>query len=92
MTKPIVFSGHQLQLNLATSAAGGVRVEIQDQDGKPINGFVLKDCPEIFGDSINRTVTWQNGSDVKSLAGKTVRLRFQLKDADLYAFQFVKGR
>jgi hypothetical protein len=92
VTKPIVFSGHQLQLNLATSAAGGVRVEIQDQDGKPINGFVLKDCPEIFGDSINRTVTWQNGSDVKSLAGKTVRLRFQLKDADLYAFQFVKGR
>ena len=28
------------------------------------------------------------GWSVKSLAGRTVRLRFVLKDADLYAFQF----
>ena len=79
-------------MNFATSAAGGIRVEIQNQDGQPIDGFALKDCPEIFGDTIDRTVTWRNASDVRSLAGKSVRLRFQLKDADLYAFQFVEGR
>ena len=33
---------------------------------------------------------WKNGSDVSSLAGKPVRLRFRLKDADLFAFQFIK--
>ena len=31
-------------------------------------------------------VTWKN--DVRRLAGKSVRLRFELKDADLYSFQF----
>ena len=90
VTKPIVFSGDELQLNFASSAAGGIRVEIQNEDGQPIEGFSLKDCPAIFGDAIDRTVTWRNGADVSSLAGKSVRLRFQLKDADLYAFQFVE--
>jgi hypothetical protein len=89
VTKTVVFSGHKLQLNFASSAAGGIRIEIQNEDGQPIEGFFLKDCPAIFGDAIDRTVTWRNGADVSSLAGKSVRLRFQLKDADLYAFQFV---
>ena len=44
----------------------------------------------IFGDTIERTVTWKNGGDVSALAGKPVRLRFVLKDADLYAFQFLE--
>jgi len=41
-----------------------------------------------FGDSINRTVTWKSGSDVSALAGKVVKLRFVLNDADLYAIRF----
>lgn len=90
VTKPLVFSGDKLKLNLATSAAGGIRVEIQDEAGQPIQGYSLDDCPDLFGDSIERTVSWKAGEDVAKLAGKTVRLRFQLKDADLYAFQFVK--
>jgi hypothetical protein len=37
-------------------------------------------------------VQWKNGSDVNSLSGKTVRLRFVLKDADLYALKFSQTR
>ena len=87
-TKPLVFTGDRLELNFSTSAAGSVRVEIQDQDGKPINGFSLAECSEIFGDSIARSVQWKNDADLFSLAGKPVRLRFELKDADVYSFQF----
>ena len=86
--KPIEFTGDRLDLNFSTSAAGGIRVEIQDADGQPVPGFTLADCEEVFGDEIDRTVQWQNGSDVSSLSGKTVRLRFVLKDADLYALKF----
>lgn len=88
-TKPVTFSGSYLSLNFATSAAGSVRVEIQDADGKPIPGFELAACPEHFGDTVDRTVTWKTGTDVSKLQGKTVRLRFELKDADLYSLQFV---
>lgn len=88
LTKPIAFSGKTLSLNVATSAAGSVRVEVQDADGKPIPGFTLADCPAIYGDDIDRTVAWKRGTDVSDLAGRPVRLRFAMSDADVYAMQF----
>jgi hypothetical protein len=88
VTKPFTFTGAALRLNLATSAAGDVRVEIQDARGKPLPGFTLADCPPVFGDAIERTVTWKNGGDLSALAGRPVRLRFVLKDADLFAMKF----
>jgi len=88
VTKPITFEGKELLLNFSTSAAGSIRVEVQGADGKPIKGFALADCADIFGDTIQRVVTWKGGSDVGKLAGKPVRLRFELKDADLYSIRF----
>ena len=88
ITKPLTFTGKALTMNFATSAAGGIRVEIQDANGKALPSFNLDDCEEHFGDSIERTVVWKNGTDVSSLAGKTARLRFALKDADLYSIKF----
>jgi hypothetical protein len=75
-------------MNFATSAAGGLKVEIQDTKGKALPGFSLSDCEEHFGDTLERCVVWKNGTDVSSLAGKSVRLRFALKDADLYSIKF----
>lgn len=76
-------------ISYATSAAGQVRVELQDADGKPIPGFSLDDCEPIWGDHIARIVKWKSGNDVTTLAGKPVRVRFELSDADLFAIQFV---
>jgi hypothetical protein len=87
-TKPLTFAGSKLAINYATSAAGSVRVELQSSDGKPLESFALADCPEIFGDHIERVVEFKTGGDVSRLAGKPVRLRFALKDADIYSFQF----
>jgi hypothetical protein len=92
VTKPLRFEGRGLVLNYATSAAGSVRVEIQDRRGKPIPGFELEDCEEIYGDEIERAVVWKGGADVGALAGKPVRLRFHLKDADLFALRFQPER
>jgi hypothetical protein len=88
VTKPLVFQGTRLLLNFATSAAGSLRVEVQDAEGKPLPGFALADCPEVFGDSLERAVAWKGGAELKQLAGKPVRLRFELADADLFAFRF----
>ena len=88
ITKPLRFIGKRLELNYATSAAGSVQVEIQDEAGKPIPGFTLQDAPELFGDEIDGPFTWKNGTDVSSLAGKTVRLRFVVRDADVYSYRF----
>ena len=90
VTKPLVFDGKELEMNFSSSAAGSIRVEIQDVDGKPIEGFTLADADETFGDTLARAATWQGESDVGSLAGRPVRLRFVMSDADLYSFRFKK--
>ena len=41
-------------------------------------------------DSLDRIVTWQGNTDVSSLAGNPVRLRFRLRDAEIYSLQFVE--
>ena len=87
-THPLVFTGGELVLNVATSAAGGVRIELQDAAGKPIEGYALRDAVEIVGDDIERVVRWTRGSDVSALAGQAVRVRMVLSDADVYAMRF----
>ena len=88
VTTPIRFEGSQLALNFATSAAGSVRVEIQDESGQPLPGFTLSDCAPLYGNTIERAVTWTAGRRLAALVGRTVRLRFVLQDADVYAYQF----
>lgn len=87
-TRPLVFAGDSLVVNIATSAAGGLRVQIEDAQENALPGFGFAECPEIYGDSIERVVTWNGGRAVSDLAGRPVRLRFALRDADLYAFGF----
>ncbi len=87
-TKPLTFTGGQLELNYSTSAVGTVKVEVQDAAGTPQPGFALDDCPEMFADEIEGEVRWTGGADLSGLAGTPIRLRFILKDADVYAFRF----
>ena len=88
VTRTLRFSGSELVINYATSAAGSLRVEIQDPGGSPIAGFSAADAVRIIGDQIERVVSWKGGSDLSRIAGKPVRLRFVMKDADLYSLRF----
>jgi hypothetical protein len=87
-TRPFQFRGKTLEINFSTSAAGSVRVEIQDGDGKVLPGYALSESRELVGDEIARVVSWKGGSDVSGLAGKPVRLKLALKDADIFSFRF----
>lgn len=90
LTRLFSFSGGNLALNYETSGAGSVQVELQDAAGKPLPGYTVEDCPPLYGDSVRQVVRWRDrGGDLRELAGKPLRLRFVLKDADLYALQFV---
>jgi hypothetical protein len=88
VTRPLRFTGSRLSLNVATSAAGSVRIEIQDEDGMPLPGFSLADCHPVYGDSLDQAVAWKDSPDLKVLNGKPIRLRIEVQDADLYSYQF----
>jgi hypothetical protein len=87
-TKPITFTGRELVMNFATSDEGSVQVELQDERGDPIVGFTLDECPAIQGNAVEHIVTWKDGADVGRLAGRPVRLRFVMRNADLYSIRF----
>ncbi len=87
VTKPIIFNGKDLILNYSTSAMGRIRVELQDADGNPYEGFRLEDCITLSGDSIERKITWKN-AQVSDLIGKPTKIRFVMTDADLYSYRF----
>lgn len=86
ITKPLTFEGTKLALNLVSK--GETRVEVQDENSQAIPGFTLEDCTPLKGDFIDDAVSWKGGS-LTALAGRPIRLRFALQDADLFALQFV---
>jgi hypothetical protein len=53
-----------------------------------IEGFGMEDCIEVLGDDLDRVVRWSGGNDLSSLSGVPLRLRFILKDVDLYSLRF----
>ncbi|MDO4570360.1 MAG: hypothetical protein Q4D38_08255 [Planctomycetia bacterium] len=86
--KPLTFVGKELSLNIATSGFGCAYVEICDLEGKPIPGFAKADCDIIYGDSLDRRVSWRGSKDVSSLSEKPIVLKFYLCEADLYSLVF----
>ncbi|HCK51694.1 MAG TPA: hypothetical protein DIC23_00665, partial [Planctomycetaceae bacterium] len=89
VTTPIRFEGGRLSLNTSTSAAGTVRVGVEDMNGKPVPGYSVSESHPLYGDSLNLIAAWKDrGTDVGPLAGKTVRLRFRVQDADVYSYRF----
>jgi hypothetical protein len=91
LTRPLIFSGANLEVNYATSAIGTVLFELCDLRGKAIPGFSLADSEVLYGNEIGHRASWTTGSNLASLAGKTVRLRMRLHDADVYSFRFTES-
>ena len=102
-TKPVTFTGSTLYINYSTSAVGSVSVEIQDAEGRTLDGFATKDMEPMFGDDLDVPVAWKGDggtggtgdqaslsrkADLSRLNGTPVRLRFVLKDADLFSIRF----
>jgi hypothetical protein len=84
-TAPIQVTGNALEVNVSTSAAGSMRIELQATDGTALPGFALDDCHPVIGDDVARRVSWRGG-DVPDT--RPLRLHIELSDADLYAFRF----
>ena len=86
ITKPFVASGYDLLLNVDAHQGGEARVEVLDDDNKPIPGFELQRSIALHGNSVEQTANWKGKTDWNQLRGQKVHLRIQLRNADLYAF------
>ena len=85
VTRPVVFQGRHLFVNLDTDA-GEMRVEILSRGGQPIRPFTRENCLPLRVDSTLQAVRWQGAEDLSQLAGKPVRFRFHVREGSLYSF------
>ncbi len=83
-TEKICFDGTFLFIN---AAANNISVEVLDEEGKVINGYSKENCmPLININSTKHLVVWEKYSDLSSLRGRNIRLKFYVNDGDLYSF------
>jgi hypothetical protein len=84
-TVPIPISGRQLVVNAAVR--GELQIELLGQDGRPLPGFERANSLPIAGDELEQVARWKTGADLTSLIGKTLQLRFYVRDGELYSFE-----
>ncbi len=81
ITKPFVYDGSELHMNLETSARGYIFVTLE------ADGDKAESC-ETFGNSIDRRIAFNDPEAVKRMAGKPVTMRIRMLDSDVYSIQF----
>ena len=98
LTKPMTWVAGDLLLNVdprrditghhSDVTCGRVSVEIRDEQNNPIEGYRFSDCNPIVKNTRNSSeVTWKDGRSARELAGKRIRLFFEIQDAHLYSFK-----
>lgn len=85
-THPLPCTGSRLLLN-AAATQGQVRVAVVDHPG-----LTAEQCQPLVGDLRQGAVVWQNSQRLAPLIGQSVRLRFELQAATLFAFTFTGQR
>ncbi len=72
ITKPFIFKGSRLMLNIDTDALGYTQVGFLDERGQPIPGFSVDDCIYINGDFIATEVEWiKNTAEFRGVSATT---------------------
>ena len=81
LTRPFKLKSSVLSLN-ADASEGDLRVEMLDTAGR-----VLAQSAPLTGDHMKGRIKWTEGSPAKQI-GRTVALRFTLRNARLYSYWF----
>jgi hypothetical protein len=87
-TQPATFTGSQLLINAWGLGGARLAIEIAEESGEPVPGFTLAECDFLYGEHLWSPMTWRGKSDLGSLRGKVIRLRFLLNRVRLHAFRF----
>lgn len=88
LTRPLKVEGTELRINV-DSWRGQVKAEVLDAgNGMVIPGYGRDECVPARVNSIDERVRWKDHPDLSRLRGHTVRIRFWLLRAELYAFWF----
>jgi len=82
VTGPLSAKGTSLLLNFQTRRNGWIKVSVEGKSSRS-----LDNCDRLFGDQIQKQVTWKGDGNLGISPGEDFALRFHLRAARLYSFE-----
>jgi len=90
LTRPFALHAPEIYVN-ADARGGAIRLEIQEANGAPVEGFALAVCQPICGDGIAQRVHFGMSADSSRIVRRPIRLRVHARRAELYSVWMPNG-
>ncbi len=104
LTRQFILDGDKVEINCLSQVKNPVpnlgsliKAELlQTPDdhfaANPYTGFSMNECDSItVKDAFHQTISWKEKSDLSSLQGKPVYIRFYIRNSNLYTFRVIKS-
>ena len=98
VTQPLLSWGNALVVNAACRGHGYLRAELLDEAGAVIPSYAADDCEPFHGDAVEHVLRWNGRAELRGPAGPGAgevprfrRVRFLLREAELYSFRLSGG-
>ncbi len=99
-TRPLTWPDGELAINADARrsmtmdprfVSGRIRVEILDEQGRPVAGLTRDDCEPFTQDTKggSEVISWRGDKRLAEMAGRAISFVFLLESANLYAFEAV---
>ena len=91
VTVPLTVDGTRMLVNCIPDKRndGWLRVEIQDESMKPLDGFTRDECRPITSEGLYNEISWTSGRLISGLRGRKIRVCLYQWENVFYAFRFV---
>ena len=86
VTKPLIYAGQRLLVNVHCRPGGQIQAELADAGGNPIPGYEREASIPFAGDAVACQMRWKGGDKLPD-NGRFTKFHFYLKDADLFTFE-----
>ncbi len=87
VTRPVAVDGRYLEINAQCRPGGYIQVELSDSEDGVLPGYTRSDSHPFTGDAVAHRCRWDRR--VELIQPRSLKLRFWLKDADLFSFQWM---
>ena len=79
-------AGPAAAINARTDLGGFIAVDVLGADGAPLPDYYGDHAAVFRGDATRHPLTWKRGT-INALPGRPVRLKFRMRNADLFALR-----
>ncbi len=91
ITRPLISTGTQLEVNARCAPGGSLRVEITDRFDRVAEPCSRDNCDPISGDQVAQIVTWLGSPKIPAGRDQGMfwrKVKFYLQNAELFSFRF----